>query len=129
MSVVAPKDDAKKVCDLDFLLVTLKRNKSTALRLVELFLENYPRYMDRLDISVQNGDLIALRDIVHDIRSSCMLFSAEIIVAIARDLEDAIHEHQLRGIEADWVEKSTALKNAMAVLAARLCIFVDENQA
>lgn len=127
MSVNDTTDGTRKVCDLDHLMVTLRRNKAAALRLVQLFLDNYPRHMQRLDVSSRDADLFALRDTVHDIRSSCMLFSAEITVDVARDLEYALHEYQLHGIEADWVGKATALRNAMAVLAARLCNFVDEN--
>ena len=78
-------------CNLDYLLINLGRNEEAAKRLVHLFLDNYPNLIGRLDESLANQDLPTLQRVVHDIRGSCVLFSA-------RDCLDQTHriENMLR---------------------------------
>lgn len=79
-------------CNLEYLLVNLGRNQATTERLILLFLDNAPVLCRRLEEAAMQGDLPAMKDTLHDIRSSCVLFSGHQCVDQARDIEYAVRE-------------------------------------
>lgn len=93
-------------CSLDYLLVKLGRNELAAKRLVQLFLDNLPNLVERLEVSAGNGDLHALQSVVHDIRGHCVLFSAHQCLEKSRFLEnalrDALEGEQIWSHEINW---------------------------
>jgi HPt (histidine-containing phosphotransfer) domain-containing protein len=93
-------------CSLDYLLVNLGRNELAAKRLVQLFLDNVPNLVERLEVSARNGDLHALQSVVHDVRGHCVLFSAHQCLEKSRFLEnalrDALEGNQTWSHEIDW---------------------------
>lgn len=111
-------------CNLDYLLLSLGRNKETALRLVGLFLDSYPHLVRRLDEAVADGNLERLQQVVHDIRGNCVLFSAqeclELTVRMERALRQAIGGHPSRGATADWTGDSALLRRALDRVAVEL---------
>lgn len=119
-------------CDLDYLLVNLGRNKATAMRLVGLFLQNLPNLSERLNDSLDSRDRMALRDALHNIRSSCVLFSGHRCVDLAKDLEDSLRSHaELGGGEEiwhDWKIMADALLNCLQCMADEMSVFVTKNQ-
>lgn len=120
MSNPIDKPHDEPVCNLDYLLVNLGRNRTAAERLIRLFIDNHPQLTARLESAAAAGDVPALQDAVHDIRSSCVLFSAHQAVALARELEYALY-NQRRGDGAiDWVVRSAALVRALTQVCAEL---------
>lgn len=121
MSEKGQKPLATPVCNLEYLLVNLKRNRVAAERLVNLFLENQPLLVARMEGALSSGDLLALKDVVHDIRSNCVLFSAQRAVDLARDIEFALHESaRTQGVVIDWSGKVAALRGALNDMAHEL---------
>jgi HPt (histidine-containing phosphotransfer) domain-containing protein len=104
-------------CNLDYLLLSLGRNRETALRLVGLFLDSYPHLVRRLDEAVADGNLERLQQVVHDIRGNCVLFSAqeclEITVRMERSLRQPIGDHPSASVAAGWASESALLRRAL----------------
>ena len=112
--------NAGPVCNLDYLLVNLGRNRSAANRLVQLFLDNHPQLIARLERAATDSDVSAMQDAVHDIRGSCVLFSAHRAVALARELEYVLHCHRKDGLGINWLARSAALREALSEVYAEL---------
>lgn len=108
------------LCNLDYLMVHLGRNPESALRLARLFTENYPRQVGRLVESASVGDLAALQDVVHDIRSSCVLFSAHQCVTQARELEYLLFRQRQEPEAINWTEKVQPLLSSLAQVCDEL---------
>lgn len=119
-------------CNLDYLLVNLGRNEATAVRLVGIFLENYPVLSQRMRDALDSGDLIALRDALHDVRSSCVLFSGQRSVSLARNFEDAVRTVIAQGgaeeIPCEWAAMADSLSNYMRCMAEEMKVFLAERQ-
>lgn len=116
----------RQACNLEYLLVNLGRNHEAATRLVRLFLENHPKLEARLDDAVLRVDPCALKDVVHDVRSSCVLFSAQETVEIAREIEQSLHaaEHTLA-----WQCQVERLKQALTRVAKELKTYLADDPA
>lgn len=97
----------ESLCNLEYLLVNLGRNQETAEHLIRLFLKNYPVLNQRLCDAADSGDIPELRNTLHDIRSSCVLFSAHQCVSLAREFEEALRQgsDQLARLRSDGVER------------------------
>lgn len=116
------------LCNLDYLLINLGRNRTMAQRLVSLFLENYPVLCDRMEKAVADGDLYSLRDALHDIRSNCVLFSANVCVELVREMESLLRE-RMQAAQAtrqpiDWKAKAIELRNNLDCMARELSTFL-----
>lgn len=113
-------------CSLDYLLVNLGRNELAAKRLVQLFLDNVPNLVERLEMSARNGDLHALQSVVHDVRGHCVLFSAHQCLEKSRFLEnalrDALEGSQTWSHEIDWNREAGDLCELMQQVATDLGI-------
>ena len=114
MSKPIDASNGRPVCNLDYLLVNLGRNRVAANRLVQLFLDNHPQLIARLDQAAVDSNIAAMQDVVHDIRGSCVLFSAHRAVALARELEYVLHCHRRDGLGIDWKARIAALREAMS---------------
>ncbi len=129
MSEKGERPLATPVCNLEYLMVNLKRNRVAAERLVTLFLENQPLLVARMEAAQNKGDLLALKDVVHDIRSNCVLFSAQRAVDLARDIEFALHEAaHTEGLIVDWAGKTAALREALNDMAHELSQYHQQQQ-
>lgn len=117
------------ICNLDYLLVNLGRNRAAANRLVQLFLENHPQQVSRLERAASEGDISAMQDVVHDIRGSCVLFSAHRAVALAREFEYVLHCHRQDGSGVNWLARSAALRSALAAVHDELKRYQEEGSA
>lgn len=111
-------------CNLDYLLENLGRNEETAMRLVALFLENYPGLLERMMVALEAMDLAALRNALHDIRSSCVLFSGHHCVDLAKRFEDSVRMHPSRDdalrARDDWESMAGALSNCLNCMAGEM---------
>jgi len=111
-------------CNLEYLLVNLGRNQAAAERLIHIFLENVPTLCRRLEKAAAEGDLPALRDVLHDIRSSCVLFSGNQCLDQARDIEQLVREQLLESTHGnsalDWSSMSAPLCLCLQCMAAEL---------
>lgn len=111
-------------CNLDFLETSLGRNRTTALRLVGLFLDSYPHLLRRLDESLAADDLERLRQVVHDIRGNCVLFSAQEClsqtVRMESALRAAISAAGTGGDGTDWFAEVALLRRALERMVAEL---------
>lgn len=111
-------------CNLDYLLQNLGRNEETAIRLVGLFLENYPGLLEQMMLALNTGDHAALRNALHDIRSSCVLFSGHHCVDIAKRFEDSVRKHATKGdamlAEENWESMAEALGNCLNFMASEM---------
>lgn len=119
-------------CDMEYLLVNLGRNQATADRLIQLFLDNAPVLSLRLNEAATQGDLLALKNTLHDIRSSCVLFSGALCVDQARDMEHAVREHLLqlpsdRSV-VDWHSMSEPLHECMECMVRELKAYLVNRQ-
>ena len=113
-------------CSLDYLLVNLGRNELAAKRLVQLFLDNVPSLVERLEVSARNGDLHALQSVVHDVRGHCVLFSAHQCLEKSRFLEnalrDALEGNQTWSQEIDWSVEAADLSQLVQQVVVDLGI-------
>lgn len=111
-------------CNLDFLETSLGRNRTTALRLVSLFLDSYPHLLRRLDEALAADDLERLRQAVHDIRGNCVLFSAQECLALTVRMENALRlalgSPGRRGDGTDWLAEVAALRCALERVVVEL---------
>ena len=124
MSQPTDENSGERACNLDYLLVNLGRNRAAAERLIRIFLENHPQLVSRLEDAASGGDLLAMQDVAHDIRSSCVLFSAHRAVALARELEYGLHNHRRGDGTIDWATRSATLIIALAEVCAELRRFL-----
>lgn len=116
------------LCNLDYLLVNLGRNQTTARRLVSLFLDHYGPLCERMERAAAEGNLAMLKDALHDIRSSCVLFSASECVDLARSIEDLLRDrlHDDGWLPpVDWVQKALELRRCMDRMAQELAQYLD----
>lgn len=117
------------LCNLEYLLVNLGRNQETAEHLIRIFLENYPRLSQRLRVAAECGDDAELKNTLHDIRSSCVLFSAHQCVAMARDFEEALRAdgmqaEQVSGDACDRITRADVLCRHLQEMAAELAAYL-----
>lgn len=124
MSEVRCNPDSCNICDLEYLLVNLGRNRATADRLCQLFLDNAPVLCGRLAKAAAEADLNSLKVVLHDIRSSCVLFSGHRCVDGAREVESLVREQILLELPnrptVDWCEKTVSLINCVQCMAEEL---------
>ena len=111
-------------CNLEYLLVNLGRNQAAAERLIHIFLDNAPTLCRRLEDAATQGDLPALKDVLHDIRSSCVLFSGQRCLDQAHDMEQVVREHLLESPVGnsviDWQSMSSRLVLCIQFMEAEL---------
>jgi HPt (histidine-containing phosphotransfer) domain-containing protein len=118
----------RQCCNLDFLEVSLGRNRKTAIRLVGMFVEGYPGLMQRLEASLAEHDLVSLGRVLHDIRGNCVLFSAQECLAQTIRLEGFLRTvpadsaGQSNGV--DWQAEGGVLQAALARLHGELCAYL-----
>ena len=117
------------ICNLEYLLVNLGRNQAAAERLIHIFLDNAPTLCLRLEDAAMKVDLPALKDVLHDIRSSCVLFSGQLCVDQARYIEQVIREHLLEtpvsNPATDWRSMSESLIVCIQCMASELKAYLD----
>ena len=120
-------------CNLDFLETSLGRNRTTALRLVGLFLDSYPHLLRRLDEALAADDLERLRQVVHDIRGNCVLFSAQECLAQTVRMESALRTAMNAaggtGDGADWFAEVMQLRHALDRMVAELRAYLAAGTA
>ena len=129
MSFSEQPEQQHRLCNLDYLLVNLGRNQAMAQRLVSLFLENYPVLCGRMEKAAAEEDLIRLRDALHDIRSNCVLFSANDCIELVRDMETLLREAGLATQQrerklVDWRAKTSELRASLDCMALELSSFL-----
>ncbi len=116
-------------CNLDYLLQNLGRNEETAKRLAGLFLTNYPNLLERMLLALSAGDHPALKNALHDIRSSCVLFSGHQCVDIARRFEDSLRKHPTQAdamfAGEDWVLMAETLCNCLNCMASEMKAYFE----
>ncbi|WP_374328479.1 Hpt domain-containing protein [Azonexus sp.] len=126
MSEAIDENKDGQACNLDYLLVNLGRNRAAAERLIRIFLENYPQLVARLERAAADHDILAMQDAAHDIRSSCVLFSAHQTVALARELEYMLYCHRRDGVQVDWLSRSGRLRDSLSRVRAELLNYLGE---
>jgi HPt (histidine-containing phosphotransfer) domain-containing protein len=121
------KEGDESLCNLEYLLVNLGRNQATANRLIRLFLENSPALCQRLMEAVERGDRVAVKDALHDIRSSCVLFSGHCCVDLAKNFEVALRDDQrsANGGHAEWRAMAVSLCACVQSMADELGTHID----
>lgn len=111
-------------CNLDFLEISLGRNRATALRLVGLFLDSYPSLVRRLEEAMSASDFERLGQVVHDIRGNCVLFSAQECLAQTIRMEGLLRRTAPRNDQseggADWESEVAALRSALERMTGEL---------
>lgn len=120
-------------CNLDYLLINLGRNEEAAKRLVHLFLDNYPNLIGRLEESLAKQDLPTLQRVVHDIRGSCVLFSARDCLdqthRIENMLRDALDHNEGHGNGIDWENELLGLRESLTRMVNELKHYLDGSEA
>ena len=119
-------------CNLEYLLVNLGRNRAAAERLIHLFLEGAPALCARLETAAARGDLPALKDVLHDIRSSCVLFSGHRCLDQARKIEELVREQLLEASSGkaapNWPSMSAPLILCIQCMATELADFLSDRE-
>lgn len=92
------------------------------MRLVEVFVENYPALMERLQESLSAADGLLLGRVLHDIRGNCVLFSAEECLAQTIRLEGMLRmsASEASSGNVDWLAEGAMLKAALERLHGEL---------
>lgn len=126
MSESGSNQGDESLCNLEYLLVNLGRNQATADRLIRLFRENSPALCQRLMEAVERGDRGALKDALHDIRSSCVLFSGNRCVDLARKFEIALREEQRFSSDgqSEWLAMASSLCACVQGMAEELGVHI-----
>ncbi len=128
MSDLGFKQQDGGFCNLDYLMVNLGRNEATTMRLVGLFLENYPALSERLNLALDVGDNVAILDALHNIRSSCVLFSGHRCVDLAKTFEESVRDHvegtPSSDIVAEWKLMAESLTACMHCMASEMKVFL-----
>lgn len=118
-------------CSLDYLLINLGRNEAAAKRLVRLFIEHFPIFVQRLDESVKASDLHALQQAVHDIRGNCVLFSAHECIERARRIETGLHNHFINSMgetaPMNWPAEVLVLRQSLEKMAIELKGYLEDD--
>lgn len=118
-------------CNLDYLLQNLGRNEETSRRLARLFLENYPVLLERMLLALKAGDHPSLKNTLHDIRSSCVLFSGHHCVDIARRFEDSLREHATQAdamlANDDWELMAETLCHCLNCMASEMKAYFEDS--
>lgn len=124
MSESSSNSKRSDFCNLDYLLVRLGMNQAAADRLVKIFIENSPVLCQKLEKAATQGDLAALKDVLHDIRSNCVLFSGNRCLQQAREIEELVLENipesRLSSATPDWHSVSAPLVLCLQCMAKDL---------
>jgi HPt (histidine-containing phosphotransfer) domain-containing protein len=95
-------------------------------RLVNMYLSNHPQLLEKLQLAIEQEDLRGIRQVVHDVRGSCVLFAAERCLALARDVDDALSVSLVIDGAGNsdsvpaWRRDALALLDALEVMAVEL---------
>ncbi len=111
--------------DMNHLLTSLAGNLAMARKLARLFLEMQPKMVSDVEEALGDWDLERLRRVVHNIRGSCTLFSAEQCLTLTRKLEGDLPDRP----GPHLVEECSQLCSALGYLAQELEEFVTEEEA
>lgn len=109
-------------CDVTHLLQTLAGNRMAARKLAQMFLDLYPGKIVLIDAALQAEDPVALRRVVHDLRSSCAMFSATDCLALASRLEASLLERT----DSNVADDCARLKSALTDVAEELRRFLAD---
>lgn len=119
-------------CNLEYLLVHLGRNRAAAERLIHIFLESAPTLCLRLEKAATEDDLAALKNVLHDIRSSCILFSGNKCLDQTREMEQIVREQLLESkgndCAPDWQSRAALLIQCIQCMAVELKGFLLERE-
>lgn len=121
MTMTASEAVNAKHCDIAHLLQSLAGNRSVAQNLAQMFLRMYPEKLELLDAALERADWVALRRVVHDLRGSCAMFSAEACLTLASKLEDALPNR----VTSEVPEACAQLKNELANVVSELRLFLE----
>lgn len=129
MSERSGNSQSDSLCNLEFLLVNLGRNQATAERLIKLFLDNHLILIRRMHEALGTGDVSALKDALHDIRSSCVLFSGHQCVDLAKSFESALMAsgEPFAESRSNWSAMADALSQCMQRMAGELTSYLEKN--
>lgn len=132
MSIPDAASPEGRLCHLDYLRINLGRSEAAVQRLVSLFLMNYDELLQRVRESAAAGELPALQSAVHDLRSNCVLFSAERCIQQARKIETALREAlNERGQKSalNWVLEAEVLCRCVETMSVELRRYQADNSA
>ncbi len=113
----------ERLCHLDYLRINLGRSEAAVQRLVNLFLINYSDLLQRVRDTALAGELHSLQSAVHDLRSNCVLFSAERCIQQARKIETALREALGGGGDdcaLNWVLEAEILCRCVETMSVEL---------
>lgn len=130
MAASSDKEGDESLCNLEYLMVNLGRNQATADRLIRLFQENSPELCQRLIDAVERSDRAAIKDALHDIRSSCVLFSGHRCVDLAKTFEIALRDDQRfsDGGHSEWQSMANSLCACVQGMADELSTHFDSKK-
>ena len=117
---------------LDYLRINLGRSEAAVQRLVGLFLMNYGELLQRVRETAAAAELPALQSAVHDLRSNCVLFSAERCIQQARKIETALRDALSEGgahNTLDWVAEAEVLCRCVEMMSQELRRYQADNPA
>lgn len=77
-----------KLVDREGALVRLGVNDEVYDRVVDTFCNDYSEFPERLDVALQEGDVVATQTLIHSLKGSSSTVGAESLSAYARQLED-----------------------------------------
>lgn len=132
MSIPDAAPPENRLCHLDYLRINLGRSEAAVQRLVGLFLMNYGELLQRVRETAAAAELPALQSAVHDLRSNCVLFSAERCIQQARKIETALRD-ALSDSGAhdalDWVAEAEVLCRCVETMSQELRRYQADNPA
>lgn len=110
-----------KTFNLDYLLTNLGGNAGAAKRLVGMYLNNQPALLNSFDQGISKADLRTIKQAVHDIRGSCVLFSANACLVLARRIEDGLCQVPAGGfLNDDLLADCLSLRQAVVAMGEEL---------
>lgn len=120
----------EKLCNLDHLLANLGFNQAAIERLINLFLHNTPALKKRLLEASRSENRSALRNALHDIRSSCVLFSGSECVRQARELEFVVcDDARYASFDKTALDSmAISLADCISSMASELTAYIDQHK-
>ena len=95
--------------DLDRALSSVGGDTSLLGELIEIFLDECPRYAAQIDDAIRREDTDAVRRVAHSLKNSLGYFAHESIAAATAEIQDLAPEAPIEELAARWHQVSLRL--------------------
>ncbi|MCX5759837.1 MAG: Hpt domain-containing protein [Candidatus Hydrogenedentes bacterium] len=117
LNACGDKCAALAVFDRDDFARRMGHNRELCARVLEVFMRETPRQLERLNQAVAAHDAPAAQHVAHSIKGAAASVSAEVVHQAAYDVETAAHECAIDEVRRKLVELEWAFASFLEVLS------------